>query len=214
MIILTAFRSVPPVVRGLVRDVRVRWALEEAGVPYRERLIGREDLATSAYRALQPFGQVPAIEEDGFKLFESGAIVLRIAEGCDALMPSDPNRRARTIAWMFAAVNSVEPPVQNLVGVDLFYAAEAWAAARRPQLVEMVQNRLAALEDWLGGRDHLEDRFTAGDLLMTTVLRMLRHTDLVSARPALKGYQERCEARPAFQKALADHLRSFEASAA
>lgn len=214
MITLTAFRSVPPVVRGLVRDLRVRWALEEAGVQYRERLIGREDLATSAYRALQPFGQVPAIEEDGFKLFESGAIVLRIGEGCEALMPSDANGRARTTAWMFAAVNSVEPPIQNLVGVDLFYAGEAWAAARRPQLVEMVQNRLAALEDWLGGRDYLEDRFTAGDLLMTTVLRMLRHTDLVSARPALKAYQERCEARPTFQKALADHLKPFEASAA
>jgi glutathione S-transferase len=214
MITLTAFRSVPPVVRGLVRDLRVRWALEEAGVPYRERLIGREDLATDAYRALQPFGQVPAIEEDGFKLFESGAVVLHIAEECEALMPSDPNGRARTTAWMFAALNSVEPPISNLVGVDLFYAGEAWAAARRPQLVEMVQNRLAALEDWLGGRDYLEARFTAADLLMTTVLRMLRHTDLVSARPALKGYQEHCEARPAFQKALADHLKPFETSAA
>jgi glutathione S-transferase len=214
MITLTAFRSVPPVVRGLVRDLRVRWAFEEAGIRYRERLIEREDLATAAYRALQPFGQVPAIEEDGFKLFESGAIVLRISEACEALMPTDAAGRARTTAWMFAAVNSVEPPIQNLVGVDLFYASEAWAAARRPQLVEMVQNRLAALEEWLGGRDHLEDRFTAGDLLMTTVLRMLRHTDLVSARPALKAYQERCEARPAFQKALADHLKPFEASAA
>ena len=214
MITLTAFRSVPPVVRGLVRDLRVRWALEEAGVPYRERLVGREDLATTGYRALQPFGQVPAIEEDGFKLFESGAIVLRISEGCEALMPTDAAGRARTTAWMFAAVNSVEPPIQNLVGVDLFYAGEAWAAARRPQLVEMVQNRLAALEEWLGGRDNLEDRFTAGDLLMTTVMRMLRHTDLVSARPTLKAYQERCEARPAFQKALADHLKPFEASAA
>jgi glutathione S-transferase len=214
MITLTAFRSVPPVVRGLVRDLRVRWALEEAGLPYRERLIGREDLATAAYRALQPFGQVPAIEEDGFKLFESGAIVLHVAERSEALMASDPNGRARTVAWMFAALNSVEPPISNLVGVDLFYAGEAWAVARRPQLVEMVQNRLTALEDWLGGRDYLEARFTAGDLLMTTVLRMLRHTDIVSERPALKAYQERCEARPAFQKALADHLKPFEASAA
>ena len=214
MIILTAFRSVPPVVRGLVRDVRVRWALEESGIPYRERLIGREDLATPVYRALQPFGQVPAIEEDGFKLFESGAIVLHITERSEALMPADAAGRARTTAWVFAAVNTVEPPVQNLVGVDLFYAGEAWAAARRPQLVEMVEHRLAALEDWLGSRDYLEDRFTAGDLLMTTVLRMLRHTDLVSARPALKSYQERCEARPAFQKALADHLKPFEAGTA
>jgi glutathione S-transferase len=214
MITLTAFRSVPPFVRGLVRDLRVRWALEEAGLPYRERLIGREDLATAAHRALQPFGQVPAIEEDGFKLFESGAIVLHIAGRSEALMPADAMGRARTAAWMFAAVNTVEPPVQELAGVDLFYAGEAWTAARRPMLVEAVQKRLGALEDWLGGRDYLEDRFTAGDLLMTTVLRMLRHTDIVPARPALKAYQERCEARPAFQKALADHLRPFKASAA
>jgi glutathione S-transferase len=214
MITLTAFRSVPPFVRGLVRDLRVRWALEEAGLPYRERLIGREDLGTPGYRSLQPFGQVPAIEEDGFKLFESGAIVLHIAGRSEALMPSDANGRARTTAWVFAAVNTVEPPVQELSGVDLFYAGEAWTAARRPMLVEAVQKRLGALQDWLGGRDYLEDRFTAGDLLMTTVLRMLRHTDIVSARPALKAYQERCEARPAFQKALAHHLKPFEASAA
>jgi glutathione S-transferase len=214
MITLTAFRSVPPFVRGLVRDLRVRWALEEAGLPYREQLVGREDLATAAYRPLQPFGQVPAIEEDGFKLFESGAIVLHIAGRCEALMPAEAMGRARTTAWIFAAVNTVEPPVQELAGVDLFYAGEVWTAARRPMVVEAVQKRLGALQDWLGGRDYLEDRFTAGDLLMTTVLRMLRHTDIVSARPALKAYQERCEARPAFQKALADHLKPFEASAA
>ena len=158
--------------------------------------------------------QVPAIEEDGFKLFESGAIVLRIAEQCKALMPSDTNGRARTVAWAFAALNSVEPAVQNLAILDLAHAGEAWTAARRSMLVEMAQKRFAALEDWLGDRDYLEDRFTAGDLLMTTVLRMLRHTDIVSGRPRLKVYQERCEARPAFQKALADHLRPFEASAA
>src|SRR5215469_14811808 len=157
MITLTAFRSVPPFARGLVRDLRVRWALEEAGIRYRERLIGSEDLATAAYRALQPFGQVPAIEEDEFKLFESGAIVLRIAERCQALMPSDANGRSRTVAWMFAALNSVEPPIQNLLILDLFHAGEAWTAARRPMLVEMVQKRLVALEDRLGGRDYLED---------------------------------------------------------
>ena len=146
MITLTAFRSVPPVVQGLVRDLRVRWALEEAGIPYQERLIGAEDRATAAYRALQPFGQVPAIEEGEFKLFESGAIVLRIAEGCEALMPSDPDGRARTVAWMFAAVNSVEPQIEKLAGLDLFNAGEAWAAAQRPLVVETVQKRLAALE--------------------------------------------------------------------
>jgi glutathione S-transferase len=214
MITLSAFRWVPPLAQGLVRDFRVRWALEEAGIPYEERLIGSGDLATVAYRALQPFGQVPAIEADEFKLFESGAIVLHIAERSDMLTPSDANGRARTNAWAFAVLNSVEPPVQNLAELDLFHAGEAWVPTRRPMLVEAVQKRLGALEDWLGGRDYLEDRFTAGDLLMTTVLRILRHTDIVSKRPALKAYQERCEERPAFKKAMADHLKPFEASAA
>jgi glutathione S-transferase len=197
-----------------VRDFRVRWALEEAGIPYQERLIGSEDLATAGYRALQPFGQIPAIEAEGLKLFESGAIVLHIAESSETLMPRDANRRVRTIAWMFAALNTVEPPVQELGRLDHFHAGEAWAAARRPLAIEAAQKRLTALEDWLGGRDYLEDRFTAGDLLMTTVLRILRHTDIVSGRPVLKTYQERCETRPAFQKAMADHLRPFETAAA
>ena len=214
MIKLSAFRWVPPFAQGLVRDFRVRWALEEAGIPYQEMLIGPEDQATGAYRALQPFGQVPAIDTGELKLFESGAIVLYIAERSEALTPSDENGRARTRAWMFAALNSVEPPIQNLAELDLFHAGEAWVPTRRPMAVEAVQKRLAALEHWLGGRDYLEARFTAGDLLMTTVLRTLRHTDIVSARPALKAYQERCEARPAFRKAMADHLRPFQAGAA
>jgi glutathione S-transferase len=214
MITLNAFRMVPPFARGLVRDFRVRWALEEAGIPYQERLIGSEDLATAGYRALQPFGQIPAIEAEGLKLFESGAIVLHIAESSETLMPRDANRRVRTIAWMFAALNTVEPPVQELGRLDHFHAGEAWAAARRPLAIEAAQKRLTALEDWLGGRDYLEDRFTAGDLLMTTVLRILRHTDIVSGGPVLKTYQERCETRPAYQKAMADHLRPFETAAA
>jgi len=214
MITLSAFRWVPPLAQGLVRDVRVRWALEEAGIPYQERLIGPEDQSTAAYRALQPFGQVPAIETDDLKLFESGAIVIHIAEKSDALMPGDPNGRARTSAWIFAALNSVEPQIQNLAELDLFHAREAWAPMRRPMAIEAAQKRLAAVENWLGNRDYLEGRFTAADLMMTTVLRILRHTDVVSGRPALKAYQERCEARPAFKKALADHLRPFEATAA
>jgi len=211
---LSAFRSVPPFAQGLVRDLRVRWALHEAGIPYEERLIGPEDQASAAYRALQPFGQVPAIETPELDLFESGAIVLHIAEQSEALLPRDAKGRARATAWMFAALNSVEPPVQQLAAIDLFYAGEAWAQARRPGVVEMVQKRLGALEEWLRGRDWLEGRFTAGDLLMTTVLRILRHTDLVSGRSVLKAYQERCEARPAFAKALAEHLRPFGKSAA
>ncbi len=209
MITLSAFRWVPPFAQGLVRDLRVRWALEEAGIPYRERLIGPEDQASAAYCALQPFGQVPAIEAGDLKLFESGAIVIHIAEQSDALMPPDAIGRARTIAWILAALNSVEPRIQSLVELDLFHASEPWAPLRRPVAVEAVQKRLAAVETWLGDRDYLEDHFTAADLMMTTVLRILRHTDLVCGRPVLKGYQERCEARPAFEKALEDHLKPF-----
>jgi glutathione S-transferase len=209
MIKVSAFRWVPPFARGLVRDLRVRWALEEAGLGYEERLIGREDQASESYRALQPFGQVPAYEEDGLALFESGAIVLHVAERSEALMPSDPGARARMTTWMFAALNTVEPPIQNLAELDLFHAGEAWTEQRRPAVVEAVKKRLAALSDRLGGRDHLEDRFTAADLLMTTVLRILRHTDLLSQMPSLEAYRLRCEARPAFQKAMTDHLAPF-----
>jgi glutathione S-transferase len=213
MITLTAFRWVPPVAQGLVRDIRVRWALEEAGIPYQERLIGPEDQGTAAYRALQPFGQVPAIETGALKLFESGAIVLYIAEQSGTLMPSDANGRARTSVWVFAALNSVEPHIQSLAELDLFHSREDWAVARRPKVIEAVQNRLGALENWLSDRDYLEGRFTAADLMMTTVLRNLRHTDIVSKRPVLRAYQERCEARPAFEKAMADHLKPFRAIA-
>jgi glutathione S-transferase len=213
LVTLSAFRWVPPFAQGIVRDVRVRWALEEAGIPYQERLIGPEDQASAGYRALQPFGQVPAIETGELKLFESGAIVMHIADRSEALMPSDPNGQARTRAWVFAALNSVEPSIQNLAEIDLFRAREAWVPLRRPQVVEAVQKRLTAVENWLGGRDHLEDRFTAADLVMTTVLRILRHTDIVSERPILKAYQGRCESRPAFKKAMADHLKPFQAIA-
>ena len=212
-IVVSAFRSVPPFAQGLVRDLRVRWALEEAGLAYREHLIGREDQNTASYRALQPFGQVPAYREDGLTLFESGAIVLHVAERSETLLPRDPVGRARAIAWMFAALNSVEPHVQHLAAVDLFHTDEPWAKQRRPGAVKLVEARLAVLSDRLDGRDYLEDRFTAGDLLMTTVLRILRHTDLVAARPALDAYVARCEGRPAFQKALAAQLAPFEAPA-
>jgi len=214
MITLTALRQPPPFAKGLMRDLRVRWALEEAGIPYEERLIGPEDQASAAYRALQPFGQVPAIETGDMQLFESGAILLHIAEQSETLMPTDANGRARTASWVFAALNSIEPQIQALIEIDVFHAGEAWTAARRPAVMDRVRLRLRALETWLGSRDYLEGRFTAGDLMMTTVLRLLRHTDIVSERPALAAYQERCEARPAFHKALADHLRPFAASGA
>src|SRR5256886_4722165 len=156
MIRVSAFRWVPPFARGLVRDLRVRWALREAGLPYEERLIGPEDQMSESYRGLQPFGQVPAYEEDGLVLFESGAIVLHVAERSEALMPSDPKRRARVTTWMFAALNTMEPRIQNLAEIDLFHAAEAWAKLRRPAAVEAANARLASLAGWLGGAGELE----------------------------------------------------------
>lgn len=211
---LSCFRAVPPFAQGLVRDLRVRWALEEAGLSYIERVIGPEDQRSEAYRRLQPFGQVPAYEEGDLVLFESGAIVHHVAQRCEALMPADPAARARVTSWMFAAMNSIEPPVQNLGAIDVFYAQEDWAKARRPGAVEAVQKRLGDLATWLGARSYLEDRFTAADLLMTTVLRMLRHTDIVAQIPVLETYRLRCEARPAFQRALAAQMAVFERHAA
>jgi glutathione S-transferase len=213
MIRVCAFRWVPPFAQGLVRDLRVRWALEEAGLAYEERLIGPEDQKTEAYRRMQPFGQVPVYEEDGLVLFESGAIVLHIAERSEVLMPSEQHARARTKTWMFAALNSMEPFLLNFVALDAFYANEEWAKLRRPSALEAAQARLAALADWMKGREYLEDRFTAGDLLMTTVLRVLRQTDLLEKMPVLDAYRKRCEARPAFQKALAAQMAPFAKNA-
>jgi glutathione S-transferase len=188
----------------------VRWALEEVGLPYQEKLIGLgEDQAAEAYRRLQPFGQVPVYEEEGLTMFESGAIVLHIAEKSEVLMPREPAARARTLTWMFAALNSMEPHIWSFTAVDTFFANEEWAKLRRPSALQMAEKRLDELATWMKNREWLEDRFTAGDLLMASVLRFLRHTNLVAARPALGAYLQRCEARPAFQKALADQLAAF-----
>jgi glutathione S-transferase len=208
-ITVTALRWVPPPVRGLVRDLRVRWALEEAGLPYTAKLIGPQDQASAEYREWQPFGQVPAFEQDGLELFESGAIVLHIAEQSEALMPTDGAGRARVRTCAFAALNSIEPAVQQLTEIDLFHGGAEWAKQRRPQVEDFVKRRLAALAAWLGERQYLEGGFTAADLLMATVLRNLRHTELVAQYPTIKAYCERCEARPAFQKALRDQLADF-----
>ena len=210
MIEVSAFKWVPPFARGLVRDLRVRWALEEAGLPYRARLIDFDDRETAAYRALQPFGQVPVYRDGELAMFESGAIVLHIAAGAPALMPPDQDGRARATAWLFAALNSIEPPIQNLAELDLFNADQEWARLRRPGLVAFVEQRLGELASNLGDKDYLEaDGFTAGDLMMVTVLRNLRHTDLMAKFPNLAAYQARCEARPAFQAALAAQLGDF-----
>lgn len=213
MITLYAFKWVPDFAQGLVRDLRVRWALEEAGLPYATRLLGQDDKETAEYRKLQPWGQVPVIEDDGLVLFESAAIVQYIAEKSEALSPRDPAGRAKMAQWLFAAMNSVEPHISNLGNIDLFYANEEWAKARRPSQEAFTRMKLASLAKRLDGRQWLEDRFTAADLLMVTVLRNLRHTDIVSADPVLGPYVARGEARPAFQRALAAQLASFKAHA-
>jgi glutathione S-transferase len=211
---VTAFDWVPPFAQGLVRDLRVRWALEEAGLSYEERLITQDHKVTPAYRQEQPFGQVPVYEEDGLTLFETGAIVLHVAERSEVLMPRDREGRALTQTWLFAALNSVEPSIQNLAVIDLFCAKEPWAQQRRAAVVQMVETRLRDVAARLEGRDYLvANRFTAADLMMVTVLRILRHTDLVRARPPLHAYQQRCEDRPAFRKALADQLAPFARNA-
>lgn len=206
---ISAFRWVPPFAEGLVRDMRVRWALEEAGLAYRERLLDATAERPEDYFQEQPFGQVPVFREPGIRLFESGAIVLHIAERSPALMPRDPAGRARTSTWVFAALNSVEPMISELGTIDLFHPDADWARIRRPEVEAQVRRRLGRLSDWLAGRDYLEDRFTAGDLMMTTVLRNLRHTDIVAADPVLGPYQARCEARPAFKRALDAQMAAF-----
>jgi glutathione S-transferase len=212
MITITAYNWVPDFARGLVRDLRVRWALEEAGLPYQVQLITHEDKLTPAYRLLQPFSQVPSYRDDDVVLFESGAIVLHVARNSAALLPNDQAGRGRATAWVFAALNSVEPFIMSLVDVDIFSRDAPWAKESRPHWEAMVRRRLSDLVERLTRRDWLEDRFTAGDLMMATVLRILRHTDLVTSDPILTPYLTRCEARPAFQKALADQLASFKAT--
>jgi glutathione S-transferase len=210
---LVAYRWVPPPAQGLVRDLRVRWALEEAGLAYEEQLIKFGDQSSERHRTLQPFGQIPVYQEGGLTLFESGAIVLEIAERSDALMPSDPGARARVKQWIFAALNTLEPHIQHLVSNDLFRNTEEWKKVSRPPVEQMVSKRLLELSARLNGHAFLEGGFTAADLMMSQVLRLLRHTRLVAEIPTLAAYCRRCEARPAFQKALADQLATFAANA-
>jgi glutathione S-transferase len=208
-IIVTGFRWAPPFAQGLIRDLRVRWALEEAGLPYEVTLIDSGDRNSPEYRQKHPFGMVPVFEADGRGLFESGAILHHIAADSEALMPADRHGRADTVTWMFAALNTVEPPIQNLFVMDVLQSEEPSAKLRRPGAVDAVKARLGALSAWLDGRDYLVNRFTAADILMTTVLRILRHTDLVAEFPVLDAYVKRCEARPAFQKALGDQMAEY-----
>ena len=211
MITVSAFRWVPPFAKGQVRDLRVRWALEEAGLPYQTRLLEQGDQDKPEYRALQPFGQVPIIEEDGQVLFESGAIVLHIAERTEALLPKDAAARARAAQWLIAALNSVEPHIMNVAAIDLFYADQEWARLRRPGAVDFARHRLSSLAKALGDKPYLDgDRFTAGDLMMATVLRIL--PDLVADTP-LAAYVARCTSRPAFKRALDAQMGDYREAA-
>jgi glutathione S-transferase len=211
MITISAFRWVPPFAQGQVRDLRVRWALEEAGLPYRTRLLEAGDQDKPDYRALQPFGQVPIYEEDGGVLFESGAIVLHIGERCEALLPKDAGARARATQWLIAALNSIEPFIMNVALIDLFYADQEWAKLRRPSAVEFARRRIDALANALADKPYLDGAtFTAGDLMMTTVLRIM--PALVEDR-RLAAYVGRCTGRPAFQRAFDAQMGDFRKAA-
>jgi len=214
MITISAFRKVPDFARGQVRDLRVRWALEEAGLPYQARLLEFGDQDKPEYRRLQPFGQVPIMEEDGMVLFESGAIVLHIGARTETLLPKDAAARARATQWLIAALNSVEPSLVNLFLIEKVFNNEEWAKLRRPGALEFARRRLTGLANSLGDKAHLDgERFTAGDLMMATVLRIPSYCDLVSGDARLGPYLERCTGRPAFKRALDAHLNDFRDAA-
>ena len=206
---VTAFRWVPDFAAGLVRDLRIRWALEEIGRPYRVRLLDALNPRPADYFQEQPFGQVPAYRDEEVRLFESGAILIHLGLGDGRLLPTDANGRGRAVAWLIAALNSVEPMILELINIDIFNRGQDWTKERRPQVVEKIETRLKLLADALGDKDWFEDRFTIGDLMMVAVLRTLRHTDLVAGQPRLEALVARGEARPAFQRALADQLTVF-----
>jgi glutathione S-transferase len=212
MITISAFEWVPDFAQGQVRDLRARWALEEAGLPYRSRLLAQGDQDKPEYRAVQPFGQVPILEEDGFTLFETGAIVLHIGARSETLLPIDPAARSRATQWLIAALNSIEPFVMDVARIDLFYKDQEWAKLRRPGAVEFAHRRLGGLSKALGDRLYLDgDRFTAGDLLMTTVLRIM--PELTNEHANLAALVERCTARPAFQRAYDAQMGDFKQAA-
>lgn len=207
---ITAFRWVPEFAQGVVRDLRVRWALEEAGLDYRVRLLGQQ--RPPEYLLEQPFDQVPCFTDGEVKIFETGSIVQYIGERSETLLPRDQQGRFRAIQWTFAALNSVEPAILNLLLIDLFYKGEEWARLRRPGAEDFVKLKLRRVSDWLGDKDWLEGRFTIGDLVMITVLRFLRHTSLVAEFPNLSAYLKRGEGRPAFGRALGDQLAAYAAN--
>ena len=211
-ITVTAFDWVPDFAKGHVRDMRVRWALEEVGLPYRVRTLSQGDQKQPPHRSRQPFGQVPTFEQGDLTLFESGAIVMHVAALGPGLLPDDPGGRARALEWGFAALNTVEPPISDLAMATLFEADQPWSKPRLGAVRERIAERLGELAARLGDDDWLDGAFSAGDLLMIEVLRQLSGRSLLRQHPNILAYVARGEARPAFQRALADHMAGFTGS--
>jgi glutathione S-transferase len=207
---ITGFNWVPGFARGYVRDLRPRWACEEIGLEYAMRLISPVPPKPVEYFHEQPWGQVPVLHDGDVQLFESGAILLHLAERDERLLPRDPQARATAIAWLFAALNSVEPWLFELANVEIFAKGEEWAKLRKPSLLVDTGKRLDGLQEALGERAWLGDAFSVADIAMITVLRNADHEDLMSGRPRLADYVARGTARPAFQRALAAQLADFQ----
>ena len=206
---ITAFESSPDHGQGLARDMRVRWALEEAGQPYAVRLVSFKAMKEPAHRALHPFGQIPTYEEDGLVLFESGAIVLHVAQRHAGLLPQDENARARAIMWMFAALNTVEPPILELQTAKFAEGDKPWTGERLPLIRNRIRHRLGELAVRLGEADWLDDAFSAGDLMMVHALLRLKSSGMLDEFPNLAAYVARGEARPAYRRAFAAQLAAF-----
>jgi glutathione S-transferase len=201
-ITITAFERSPDGGKGLARDTRVRWALEEVGQPYEVRLVTFGAMKEPAHLAHHPFGQIPTYEEGDLGLFETGAIVFHIAQRFPGLLPDDPNARARAITWTFAALNTVEPPILEFVTARIFEADKPWAKERTPLVADRVRNRLKQLSARLGDADWLDGAFSAGDLMMVSVLLRLRASGILDEFPNLSAYVARGEARPAYKRAF------------
>ena len=208
---ITAFERSPDRGKGQARDMRVRWALEEVGQPYDVRLVSFSEMKQPAHRALHPFGQIPTYQEGDLALFESGAIVFHIADRNDGLLPDDANARARAIAWMFAALNTLEPPIVDLGAAMLLERDKTWYEQRLPLVEDRIRHRLGELSSRLGDADWLDGAFSAGDLLMVTVLRRLNGSDILNEYPNLAAYVVRGEARPAFRRAFEAQMAVFTA---
>jgi len=203
---ITAFERSPDGGKGLARDMRVRWALEEVGQPYDVRLVSFEQMKQGAHLALHPFGQIPTYEEGDLALFESGAIVFHIAECHTGLLPADANARARAIGWIFAAINTVEPPILELVTARLLESDKPWTKERMPLVEDRVRDPLKQLSARLGDADWLDGAFSAGDLMMVHVLQRLRPSGILDEYPNLAAYVARAEARPAYKRAFEAQL--------